>query len=47
MQKSQKTIFKKLDEWRKLNLLGVKIERKDLITINTNLARMYGLSNVP
>ena len=46
LQKSQNTIFKKLDEWRKLNLLGDKIERKDLITINTNLARMYGLPKV-
>ena len=46
LQKSQKTIFKKLDEWRKLNLLGDKIERKDLITTNTSLARMYGLPKV-
>ena len=46
LQKSQKIIFKKLDEWRKLNLLGDKIERKDLITTNTNLARMYGLPKV-
>ena len=46
LKKSQKTIFKKLDKWRKLNLLGDKIERKDLITTNTNLARMYGLSKV-
>ena len=46
LQKSQKTIFKKLDEWRKLNLLGDKIERKDLKTIKTNLARMYGLLKV-
>ena len=29
-----------------MNLLGDKIERKDLITINTNLARMYGLLKV-
>ena len=46
LQKSQKMIFKKLDEWRKLNLLGDKMERKDPITTNTNLARMYGLPKV-
>ena len=41
-----KNHFQKLDEWRKLNLLRDKIERKNLITINTNLAGMYGLPKV-
>ena len=44
--KSQKTIFNKLDGWRKSNLLGEKIQRKDIITTNTNLSRMYGLPKV-
>ena len=46
LPKLQKTIIKKLDEWRKLIFLGQKIERKYLITSNSNLARMYGLPKV-
>ena len=35
-----------MDEWRKLNFLREKIERKDLITSDTNLARKYALPKI-
>ena len=41
--KLQKQLFKKLENWRIKGYLGNDVKRKDLITDNTNIARMYGL----
>ena len=42
----QKNVFKKLDNWRKKGCLNENIKRKDLITSNSLLARIYGLPKV-
>ena len=42
----QKNVFKKLDNWRKKGYLSENIQRKVLITSNTLLARIYGLSKI-
>ena len=42
----QKSIFKKVVNWRLKGYLGKNIERNDLITDSTNLARLYSLPKI-
>lgn len=42
----QKKVFNKINKLRNNCYLDENIKRKDLITINTNLARFYGLPKI-